>query len=77
MAIVVYCPVGKMNGPAAFLSGRSSCISSLPREFANQAKRVAVIDPARRSRWSARASKRSARCNISFRASENRHDLAD
>jgi hypothetical protein len=43
---------------------------------ANQARRVAVTDPARRSRWSARASKRSARCNISFRASENRHDLA-
>ena len=76
MAIVVYRPVQKAEQRRRFLVGQIELHIQLTQEFANQAKRVAVIDPARRSIWSARVSKRAARCNISFRASTNRHGLA-
>jgi cation diffusion facilitator CzcD-associated flavoprotein CzcO len=57
-------------GNGRFRRWREALLSGRPllRNAPNQTKRCAVIDPARRSRWSARLSKRSARCNISFRA---------
>jgi hypothetical protein len=51
--------------------GMLRCIQAKLGKCANYAKRVGIIDPARRSRWSARLSKRAARCNISFRAPAN------
>jgi len=46
------------------------------RGSAHYSARVALIDRARWSRWSARLSKRAARCSISFRASAKWQDPA-